>query len=315
MIYILFSIGFLFLIFGSTWLVDGSSALAKRFNISDLVIGLTVVSFGTSSPELLVNIMSSIDNKGDIAIGNILGSNIFNILIILGISAIVFPISVTKTTTWKEIPFSLLAVVVVWIIANDVLFDNATSSVITRIDGLILLCFFVIFMYYIFEIANQNKTEVIEVSKKMNIWLSLGMITVGLTMLVFGSKWIVDGAIHIAKLFGLSESVIALTIVAAGTSLPELATSVAAAAKKNSDIAIGNVVGSNIFNVFFILGVSAIINPLQFSQSSNNDILMAIMSTLLLFAYIFIGKGKSISRLEGITFVLIYIAYVVYLLL
>lgn len=315
MIYILFSIGFLFLIFGSTWLVDGSSALAKRFNISDLVIGLTVVSLGTSSPELLVNIMSSIDNKGDIAIGNVLGSNIFNILIILGISAIVFPISVTKTTTWKEIPFSLLAVVVLWIIANDVLFDNATNSVLTRIDGLVLLCFFVIFMYYIIEVATQNKTEVVEIAKKTNIWLSLGMITVGLTMLVFGSKWIVDGAIHIAKLFGLSESVIALTIVAAGTSLPELATSVAAAAKKNSDIAIGNVVGSNIFNVFFILGISAVINPLQFSQSSNNDILMAIMATLLLFAYIFIGKGKSISRLEGVTFVLIYIAYVVYLLL
>ena len=314
MIYILFVIGFVLLILGSNWLVDGSSSLAKRFNIPDLVIGLTIVSFGTSSPELLVNIMSSISGNGDIAIGNILGSNIFNILIILGISAIIYPVSVNKTTIWKEIPFSLLAVIVVWILANDVLLDHSSYSILTRIDGLILLSFFVIFMYYVIEISMNNKTETIEVANKMPIWKSISFIIVGLTMLIFGSNWIVDGAVHIAKLFNMSESVIALTIISAGTSLPELATSVVAAYKKNSDIAIGNVVGSNIFNVFFILGLSATINPLKFSPSSNIDIIVAIMSTLLLFAFAFTFKGRTINRFEGIVFIILYIGYVTYLL-
>ncbi len=315
MIYILFVIGFVLLILGSNWLVDGSSSLAKRFNIPDLVIGLTIVSFGTSSPELLVNIMSSISGKGDIAVGNVLGSNIFNILIILGISAIIYPVSVNKTTIWKEIPFSLLAIIVVWILDNDVLLDHSAHSVLTRIDGLILLSFFVIFMYYVIEISMNNKTETIDITKKMPLWKSITFIIVGLTMLIFGSNWIVDGAVHIAKIFNLSESVIALTIVSAGTSLPELATSVVAAYKKNSDIAIGNVVGSNIFNIFFILGISATINPLKFSPSSNIDIIVAIMSTMLLFSFIFTFKGRTINRFEGIIFVILYIGYVTYLLM
>lgn len=313
MSYLLIFGGLLLLIFGSNWLVDGASSLARKLNISDIVIGLTVVAFGTSSPELIVNLIASFNGNSEIAIGNILGSNIFNILAILGITALFLPVAVRNNTVWKEIPFSILAILVVVFMANDVLIDGNQKNEISRIDGLVLLGFFSIFMGYTFVLAKQSG-PLMEVEKiSMSVPKSGLYVIVGLAGLFFGGRFLVLGAVEIARTIGMSESVIGLTVVAAGTSLPELATSITAALKKNSDIAIGNVVGSNIFNLFFILGTSAVIRPLPFSVQSNFDIFTVLIASLLLFLFVFIGKGRKIDRLEGSFFILLYIAYIVYL--
>ncbi|MBK6962705.1 MAG: calcium/sodium antiporter [Bacteroidales bacterium] len=313
MSYLLLTGGLLLLIFGSNWLVDGASSLARKFNISDIVIGLTVVAFGTSSPELVVNLIASFSGNTDIAIGNILGSNIFNILAILGITALFLPVAVKNNTVWKEIPFSILAIIIVGFMANDVLIDGQQKNEISRIDGLVLLGFFSIFMAYTFILAKQSG-PLMEVEKvQMSVPKSGLYVIIGLVGLFFGGRFLVMGAVDIARTLGMTESVIGLTVVAAGTSLPELATSVTAALKKNSDIAIGNVVGSNIFNVFFILGTSAVIRPLPFSIASNFDIIAVLVASLLMFLFVFIGKGRKIDRLEGTFFLILYVAYTVYL--
>ena len=313
--YLLFIVGFVFLIKGADFLVDGASAIARRFNVSDLVIGLTVVAFGTSTPELFVNIVASARGNTDIAIGNVLGSNICNVFLILGVSAVIYPLTVSKGTVWKEIPFSLLAVVVLGLMANDRLIDGAGSSLLTRIDGLVLLAFFVIFLYYSFGIAKaiEGMDEHVPV-KSPGLAISLLLAVAGLIGLTLGGKWIVDGAVALAKSFGMSESLVGLTIVAIGTSLPELATSAMAAYKKNVEIAVGNVVGSNIFNIFFVLGISATVKPLPFEAKSNWDIGVVIVSGLLLFLSMFTGKKRSLDRWEGIGFLILYGAYVTFLI-
>jgi len=314
-------LGLLFTVFAANWLVDGASSLARTFNIPDLIIGLTIVAFGTSAPELTVNMIASYSGNTEIAIGNILGSNIFNVFLILGISSIIYPITVQSNSVWIEIPLSLLAALMVAFCANDILLDGAKVSQLTRIDGLVFLGFFAVFMYYTVYMA-KGSTEVLdrEKAEEMPLWKSSGLIIVGLVGLFFGGKFMVEGAIGIAHFVGLSESVIGLTIVAAGTSVPELATSITAAYKKNSDIAIGNVVGSNIFNIFFILGLSSIISPLPFVANtvldySNIDIYMTIFSSIVLFTFVFTGRGRMISRIEGVVLTSIYIAYVVYLIM
>jgi cation:H+ antiporter len=235
--YFLFLLGFVLLIKGADFLVDGASAIAKRFNVSDLVIGLTVVAFGTSTPELFVNIVASARGNTEIAIGNVLGSNICNILLILGISAVIYPLSVSKGTVWKEIPFSLLAVIVLGLMANDRVIDGDGSSLLTRIDGLMLLAFFTIFLYYSFSIAKaiEGLDEHVAV-KTTGFNKSYLLVIAGLIGLTLGGKWIVDGAVILARSFGMSESLVGLTIVAVGTSLPELATSAMAAHKKMSKL-------------------------------------------------------------------------------
>ncbi|MFN7013681.1 MAG: calcium/sodium antiporter [Bacteroidia bacterium] len=320
LIYILFVIGLALLIKGADWLVDGASALAKQFNISDLIIGLTIVSFGTSAPELFVNVYASYIGNTDITIGNILGSNIANIFLILGVSSIIFPLAVQKNTTWKEIPFSLLAAVLVGIMATDVYLDKTNSNAITRTDGLSLLAFFIIFMYYIFETSKKEQQdkkndEEINEQEHMPLLKSIGLILIGLTGLSMGGKWIVDGAVSIATSLGVSQSLIGLTIVAIGTSLPELATSAIAAFKKNADIAVGNVVGSNIFNVFWILGLSSIMSNIPFQEKNFVDIGMTIFASLLLFLFMFIGKKHILQRWQGILFLLFYTAYIIYLVM
>jgi cation:H+ antiporter len=313
---LLLVVGFALLIKGADYLVEGASSLAKRYKISDLVIGLTIVAFGTSAPELIVNIVSSVQGNSEIAIGNVIGSNICNIFLILGISAIIYPLTVSKGTTWKEVPFSLLAAVMVFFLANDAIIDGQGFSVMTRIDGFVLLSFFVIFMYYIFGIAKKGGIpEDVSGLKIFPLWKSLLMIFGGLFALVVGGKWVVDSAVSIATTLGVSQSLIGLTIVAIGTSLPELATSAVAAYKKKCDIAVGNIVGSNIFNVFWILGLSSIINPIPFQARSNPDIFMAIFASLLLFFVMFIGKKHILERWQGVIFILIYIAYIVYLII
>lgn len=313
--YLLFVAGFFLLLKGADLLVDGSASFAKKLKISSIVIGLTIVAFGTSAPEFIVNIFASAKGNTEIAIGNILGSNIANILLILGIASIIYPITAKRNTVLKEIPFSLLAALLVGICANDILFDNANFSAITRIDGLVFLAFFIIFLYYTFGIT-KSKEDVASTNavKDYSYAKSASFIMLGLLGLVIGGKWVVDGAVEIAKSFNVSQSLIGLTIVAVGTSLPELATSAVAAYKKQSDIAIGNVVGSNIFNIFWILGVSALIRPLPFNPKSNIDILMTVSASLILFLAMYIGKKHIIERWQGALMVIIYFGYIVFLI-
>lgn len=313
--YILFIAGFFILIKGAGFLVDGSASIAKKLKISSIVIGLTIVAFGTSAPEFIVNIFASAQGNSEIAIGNILGSNIANILLILGISAIIYPITAKKNTVLKEIPLSLLAIIILGFMANDTIIDGGIFSSITRIDGLILLSFFTIFLYYTFGIT-KSTDDIVEKDqiKVFSYTKATLFILLGLAGLVVGGKWIVDGAVKIAELFNVSQSLIGLTVVAIGTSLPELATSAVAAYKKQSDIAIGNVVGSNIFNIFWILGASAVIRPLPFSASSNSDIAMTIFASILLFLVMFVGKKRVIERWQGVFMITTYVGYIVFLI-
>lgn len=312
MLYILLIIGFLLLAKGGDMLVDGASSLAKRYNISNIVIGLTIVAFGTSSPELFVNLTSSIEGNSSIALGNILGSNIANILLILGISALIKPLHVQRNTVWKEIPLSLMAVIIVFIFANDRLIDAYDFTEISRKEGLILLCFLMIFMYYIFSIA-KTKDVIVEKIEKIGMLKIVSYIFLGLIGLIFGSKLLVDSAQEIARIFHVSEYIIALLVLAIGTSLPELMTSIMAAYRNNNDIAIGNVVGSNILNIFFILGVSSIISPITLNENQNIDIFVAIFAALLLFIFCFTdGKKYQLNRLHGFMFLGLYLAYITY---
>ncbi|MGD8286981.1 MAG: calcium/sodium antiporter [Desulfobacterales bacterium] len=313
LVYVLLIIGLIFLIKGADFLVDGASSIARRLNISDLVIGLTVVAFGTSTPELFVNIVASLKGNTDIAIGNVVGSNISNVFLILGVASIIYPLAVTKGTVWKEIPFSLLAAIVLFMTANDQLLDGAQMSALTRIDGLVLLAFFIIFIYYTCSIATRIDGMEAHVSAKQSGWLrSFLSVILGLAGLTLGGKWIVDGAVTLATRFGMSESLVGLTIVAVGTSLPELATSAVAAYKRRVEIAVGNVVGSNIFNIFFVLGISAGIKPLPFQPGYNLDMGVVVISSLLLFLFMFTGKKRSLDRWEGVIFLLCYGGFIAY---
>lgn len=314
--YILLVAGFIILIKGADWLVNGASSVAKKFKISPLVIGLTIVAFGTSAPELFVNIFASLQGNSQIAIGNILGSNIANILLILGISSLIYPLAVTKGTVWKEIPLSLLAALLLFVMANDKLFDHASSDILTKTDGLALIGFFIIFLYYTWGIAKEQNPENSESNvKSYSVFMSTLMILGGLFGLTIGGKLIVDSAVFLAAAWGVSQSIIGLTVVAVGTSLPELATSAMAAYRKNADIAIGNVVGSNIFNIFWILGLSAIIKPLPFNPQNSLDIGMTVFATILLFLWMFVGKRRILQQWQGMVFLMVYAAYIIILVL
>jgi cation:H+ antiporter len=302
-------IGFVLLIKGADWLVTGASALAKKHNVSDLVIGLTIVSFGTSAPELVVNTVASINQHSDIVFGNILGSNVVNLFLILGVAGLIYPITVHSNTVWKEIPISVLAVVVLLVLSNGFLMTG--TNVLSRIDGAILLAFFGGFLYYIYLQMKTDRLDLGEENLKemsnLKIWV---LIIIGLAGLVAGGKLVVDHSIKIATLMGVSEKIIGLTIVAIGTSLPELMTSVVAALKKNSDIAIGNVIGSNIFNIFLILSVSSLINPVQFNPSFNTELYLLAGGTLVLFIAMFTGGKKKLDRWEGAVLLGIYLLYI-----
>ena len=313
--YVLLIAGFFLLIKGADFLVNGASSIARRFNVPDLVIGLTIVAFGTSTPELFVNIFASFKGNTDIAIGNILGSNIANIFLILGVSAVIYPLTVTKGTVWKEIPFSLLAILVLGVLANDRLIDKVDASALMRTDGLVFLFFFIIFLYYSVSIAKSIEgMEELVPSKQYGLAKSLLWVMFGFMGLSLGGTWIVDGAVQLATRFGMSQSLVGLTIVAVGTSLPELATSATAAYKRNVEIAVGNVVGSNIFNVFFVLAVSSIIKPLPFKETNNIDIGMVILGEVLLFAFMFTGRKRLLDRWEGAVFLSLYTAFIIVLI-
>lgn len=312
---VLLGIGLAVLIFGAEYLVKGASSLAARFGISPLAIGLTIVAFGTSTPELTVNLYAAMTGATDIAIGNVVGSNIANILLILGAAALITPLTVKNSTVWKEMPFALLASAMLFVLGADIWVSGGAADVLTRGDGLALMGVFAIFMYYVVGLARANKeTTDAEPVETLSTWFSVLCIIGGLAALVFGGKLLVDQAVFLASAIGLSEAVIGLTVVAVGTSLPELATSVIAAYRGHHDIAVGNVIGSNIFNIFWILGLTSVIAPLPVSLSFETDVLFSIIVTLMLFFAMFTGKRHTLDRWEGGSFILMYVAYVAFLL-
>lgn len=308
-----FVVGIVLVIFGADWLTKGASALARRFNISELVIGLTIVAIGTSLPELVISTGAAIKGSPGVALGNIIGSNIFNGLLILGVAALIAPIRFNRKMLSRELPFNLLASVALLLVSGSMLEGGAPGEMITRYGGLLLLCFFAVFLRYTFSIEGDgNETA----EKPMTMKKVLLLLVCGLAALIFGGNLFVDGATEVARALGLSEAVIGITIVSAGSSLPELAVSVNAARKGNVGIALGNVLGSNILNIFFILGVSAVITPISLDGFSYVDYYVLLGSSLLIYAVSRFGGGKAhITRFEGAVLVAAYVAYTTYLIM
>lgn len=314
---ILLVAGLAVLIVGANFMVEGASALAKKFNISNLAIGLTVVAFGTSAPELVVNTFAAVQGHEDIVFGNVLGSNNFNLFIILGITGLITPLAVQSSTAWKEIPISFIAIIILFLLVNDQLFWGGGTSSLSLIDGLILLVFFALFLFYVYKQLQSDSSQTEEVvnvpaysSVKMGVFIAGG-----LGGLVLGGNLVVNNAIEIAESLGISQKIIGLTVVAAGTSLPELATSVVAALKKNADIAVGNIIGSNIFNIFLILGASSVLAPIGFSTGFNTDIYILAGGTLFLFLAMFTGGRKKLDRWEAAILLIFYLAYTTFLVM
>lgn len=316
---LLFILGIVLIIAGANYLTEGASALARRFGVSPLVVGLTIVAFGTSSPELIVSLLSALKGNSDIAMGNVVGSNIFNVLVIGGITALVTPITITRSTVRREIPLMILACLVLSVMALDRVFagTGATENILSRSEGIVLLCFFLIFLTYTFAIAKGDPSDPHTApapTKHYPLWLLVVFIIGGLGGLVLGGELFVDAASSIARTLGMSEGFIGLTIVAAGTSLPELATSVAAALKKEPEIAVGNIVGSNIFNVFFILGTTATITPIHIGGVSTLDFTMMSFAALLLYVFAVLFGQRVIKRAEGAVLFLCFVLYTAYLI-
>jgi len=326
---LLIILGMALLIKGGDLLVDGASSLARRFNISELAIGLTVVAFGTSAPELVVSLAAAVGSHPEIALGNVIGSNNFNLFAILGITGVIAPIAVQKNTVRLEIPFSLLAAIILFFLANINLFPNE-EKLITRVDAVILLVFFVLFLFYVYksmkastpEGAPDGSSVSVDASaaaeggaKTLSLFKSILFIVLGLAFLIVGGKVVVNSAVALAQALGISEKIIGLTIIALGTSLPELVTSVTAIIKKSSDIAIGNIIGSNIFNIFLILGISGIVSPIKYSSVFDRDIFFLVIGTLLLLLAMFIGNKKKLDRWQAAIFLLLYAGYIVYLIM
>lgn len=315
--YVLLLVGFVFLIKGADWLVRGSSSIARSFQVSEFIIGLTVVSFGTSLPELVITLFAGAAGEPELAIATVIGSNLANILLVLGVASMIYPMSAASETVWREIPFTLLASLVLAAMLNDAFLGSGTTSGLGRGDGIVLLGSFCAFIYYISQSLRNNPDEewVGSQAKDSNRRAVIEIIAGG-AGLVIGGKCTIGGATTIAENLGMSDALIGLTVVAIGTSLPELATSAVAAYRRNVDIAVGNVVGSNIFNIFIVLGISSVTFPMTYDTSLNVDLGLMIVATILLFAFMFIGHPKrTIQRHEGAFFVLLYIfiiAFAVY---
>lgn len=308
-----FIVGIVLVILGADWLTKGASGIARRFGVSELVIGLTIVALGTSLPELVISVSSAIKGSSGIALGNVIGSNIFNGLLILGVTALIAPIRFNSRMLTREIPFNLLASVVLILVSGSMLVGGGTGEYITRYSGLLLLCFLAVFVRYTFSIPNDDDDEALE--KPMSIGKVLLFIILGLAGLIFGGNIFVNGATELARIAGLSEAVIGITVVSAGSSLPELAVSVSAARKGNVGIALGNVLGSNILNIFLILGCSATITPISLDGFSFVDFYVLLASSLLIYIVTRFGGKAVINRIEGVLLVSGYIAYTTYLIM
>ncbi len=312
--FVLLLVGFVILIKGADFLVGGASSIAKGFGVSDLAIGLTVVACGTSAPELLVSLVSALNGRSDASFGNVIGSNNFNLLMILGLSGVITPLVVQRNTVRYEVPLSLVAAFILYYLVNDVYFHGANNDALGRIDSVVLLFLFGVFLYYIFLTMRHGvNMENSEVIIQLNKSRAIGYIVLGIVMLIGGGKLVVTNALEIAHAFGLSEKLIGLTILAAGTSLPELATSVVAAYRKNTDIAIGNVVGSNIFNILFILGITGVVQPIAYNTALNFDLMTLMGGTAMLILFMFTLNVRKLDRWEAFMLLAAYITYTVYL--
>lgn len=305
--------GLLLLIVGARFLVDGASSIASRLGIHPAAVGLTVVAFGTSTPELIVNVAAALEETSGIAFGNVVGSNLFNTAAILGISALVTPLTIHKRTTRIEVPLALLAVVALMISSGDRWLGEG-SAVVGRSEGALLLGFFLIFLGYTLSLLREESGADQPPGPDWHVGVALGAVVIGIGGLFLGGELTVRGAVELARLLGVSERVIALTIISAGTSLPELVTSVVAAGRGQNDLAVSNVVGSNIFNIFFILGVSAVISPVTVEPGGLFDLLALLLVSLLVFLFIFTRRGRRIDRWEGGALIAAYLAYLGYLL-
>ncbi|MTI68119.1 MAG: calcium/sodium antiporter [Firmicutes bacterium] len=315
--YLILIIGFLLLIKGADYFVEGASSIARIFNVPIILIGLTIVAFGTSAPEGAVSISAALQGSHEIAVGNIIGSSIFNILLVIGISSIIRPISIHRKTILKEFPFLLLTCLVLFVLSHDITLQGFTKNMISKADGMILLALFSIFLYYIVEVAllsrEESKEEFKEEISDMKLSKSIIFLLFGLTGIIIGGDLVIDSSSQIAINLGMGETLVGLTIVAFGTSLPELVTSIVAAIKGENDIAVGNAIGSNVFNILLILGITSIINPLPVKEKVFFDMIYLLGATLA--TYLFVTTGKKANRFEGILMTLIYIFYMTYIII
>lgn len=302
------AIGFAMLMFGAKWLVDGASNIAHKYHIPEIVIGLTIVSIGTSMPEFMVSFTSALEGHSDISIGNVVGSNICNLLLILGVTSIIMPLIINKTTKKYDIPIMIFSTLVVFILAN-------IGGSISRVDGIILFIIFIVFIMYTIKISKNSIQTESESKVETNSIISIIKIIIGIVLLKYGGDISVNNSIEIARILGVSEKIISVTIIAVGTSLPELITSIVAAFRKEVDIAIGNIVGSNIFNLLLILGVSSIISPITYDISYNKDFIFLFISSILLLAFSYVGKKNTMTRYNGIIYLTMYILYMSSLIL
>lgn len=313
--YALLILGFVLLIKGAGVFIDGASGIAKFLKIPPILIGLTIVAFGTSSPEAAVSIKAALNNNSGIALGNVLGSNIFNITAIVGITALIKPLSVQRETIIKEIPFTFLSTILLLILIMDHKLQGFSTNTLTRSDGLVLLCFFAIFMYYLVEIAlnsRENTTQEDNSPSPYSMGKNIFFTVVGLASIIYGGNLVVSNATRIALFFGMSETLVGLTIVAIGTSLPELITSISAALKNQVDIAVGTIVGSNIFNILFVLGSSSLISNIPVETKIYTDVIFLLIFTVLIF--FFSRTHHKISRKEGAALVISYIIYTLFII-
>ena len=305
--------GLLMILFGANWLVDGSSSIAKRFGISEFVIGLTIVGIGTSTPEMVVSFLSSLQGKADMAIGNIVGSNIFNTMMILGVTALISPLTITAGNLKKDIPLNIIVTVILIILGMNLTIFGHGADQLSRIDGAILLGIFAWYLWSSFK-EDTPDAEGEEGIKEYSNAISILLVIAGLASLIIGGRLFVNSATELAKMFGVSDKFIAITIMAAGTSMPELATCAVAALKGRGQLALGNILGSNISNILLILGGSALINPLSFSGMSNVDLGAVLISAIFILASAYLFKKKSLDRFEGIILILMEVAYMWYLI-
>ena len=306
--------GLALILFGANWLVDGSSSIAKRFGISEFVIGLTIVGIGTSTPEMVVSFLSSFQGKADMAIGNIVGSNIFNTMMILGVTALIAPMTITKSNLKRDIPLNIIVTIILILLGMNFTLFGMGQDQLCRIDGIILLAIFAWYLWTSFKSDEGNGGEDGEGIKEYKTGMSVLLITGGLAALIFGGRLFVNSATELAKMFGVSDKFIAITVMAAGTSMPELATCVVAAMKGRGQLALGNVLGSNISNILLILGGASLINPLSFSGMTPVDLGMVLLSAIFILASAYFFKKKQLDRFEGIILLLMEAGYMWYLI-
>lgn len=310
----LFLFGLLLVVWGADALVDGASSIARKFGISEFVIGLTIVGMGTSAPEMVVSFIGAIGGNADIAVGNVIGSNIFNTLLILGLTAMILPMNITSLNLKKDIPINIVITVLLLVLGMNFSIFGCGANRLSRVDGLVLLALFCLYMYMSFRFDTPNNNEEEPGETKKTGWAIL-LIVLGLNGLVVGGKLFVDSAVSIAKMLNVSDKFIAVTILAGGTSMPELATCLVAAVKKKGQLALGNIIGSNVFNILLILGGSALIHPLSLEQIGFVDLGILLLSSLVILTSAYIGKKNKIDRIDGIFFVLLEIAYMTWLIM